>query len=66
MHRPRFDVCVPTDQRLDGYYRWGTVEGASKGLGVFAIPLKLDIMYWPEGENGMVQTMRGRGELPAG
>jgi len=51
VHRPRIDVYVPTD-RTDGYYRWGTMEGASKDLGVFAIRMKSDIVYWPEDEQG--------------
>lgn len=51
VHRPRIDVYVPTD-RTDGYYRWGTMEGASKDLGVFAIRMKSDILYWPKDENG--------------
>ena len=52
VHRPRIDVYVPTDDRPDGYYRWGTMEGASKDLGVFAIRMKSDVVYWPEDENG--------------
>ena len=51
VHRPRIDVYVPTD-RTDGYYRWGTMEGASKELGVFAIRMKSDILYWPKDEQG--------------
>ena len=42
---------MPTD-RTDGYYRWGTMEGASKELGVFAIRMKSDILYWPKDEQG--------------
>ena len=52
VHRPRIDVYVPTDDQPDGYYRWGTMEGASKDLGVFAIRMKSDVVYWPEDENG--------------
>lgn len=51
VHRPRIDVYVPTD-RTDGYYRWGTMEGASKELGVFAIRMKSDVLYWPKDEHG--------------
>ncbi len=51
VHRPRIDVYVPTD-RTDGYFRWGTMEGASKDLGVFAIRMKSDILYWPQDEQG--------------
>ncbi len=51
IHRPRIDVYVPAE-RTDGYYRWGTMEGASRDLGVFAIRMKSDIVYWPEDENG--------------
>src|ERR1700758_154525 len=35
--RPRIDMFVPCD-REDGYYRWGSVEGASDG--VLAVRLK--------------------------
>ncbi len=49
--RGRIDVYVPCE-RDDGYYRWGTMEGASKSLGVFAIRMKSDIVYWPRDEQG--------------
>lgn len=48
VYRPRLDVWVPCD-RPDGYYRWGSMEGASRKLGVFAIRMKSDIVHWPEG-----------------
>src|SRR5215212_10776266 len=51
VHRPRIDVYVPTE-RTDAYYRWGTMEGASKDLGVFAIRMKSDILHWPTDEHG--------------
>jgi alanine dehydrogenase len=51
IHRPRIDVYVPTG-REDDYYRWGTMEGASRDLGVFAIRMKSDVVSWPEDENG--------------
>src|SRR5262249_4187907 len=47
--RPRIDMFVPCN-REDGYYRWGSVEGASDG--VLAVRLKSDIMIWPEGPDG--------------
>ena len=47
--RPRIDMFVPCD-RADGYYRFGSVEGASDG--VLAVRLKSDIMIWPEGPQG--------------
>ena len=47
--RPRLDMFVPCD-REDGYYRWGSVEGASDG--VLAVRLKSDIIAWPEGPDG--------------
>ena len=49
--RGRIDVYVPCE-RPDGYFRWGTMEGASKNLGVFAIRMKSDIVYWPHDEQG--------------
>ena len=51
IHRPRIDMYVPTGREED-YYRWGTMEGASRDLGVFAIRMKSDIVSWPEDENG--------------
>lgn len=51
VHRPRIDVYVPCD-REDGYWRWGTMEGASKELGVFAIRMKSDVVTWPRHEDG--------------
>ncbi len=51
IHRPRIDMYVPTG-RNDDYYRWGSMEGASRDLGVFAIRMKSDIVSWPEDENG--------------
>ncbi len=46
VHRTRIDVYVPCE-RDDGYFRWGTMEGASKSLGVHAIRMKSDIVHWP-------------------
>jgi alanine dehydrogenase len=43
--RPRIDMYVPCD-RDDGYYRWGSVEGASGGI--LAVRLKSDILVWPK------------------
>ena len=49
VYRPRLDVWMPCD-RPDGYYRWGTMEGASRKIGVFAIRMKSDIVHWPSGD----------------
>lgn len=49
IHRPRIDVYYPCD-RDDGYYRWGTMEGANGGY--FAIRMKSDIITWPRKEDG--------------
>ena len=49
VHRPRIDMYVPCE-RDDGYYRWGTMEGANDG--VFAIRMKSDVMTWPVGKDG--------------
>ncbi len=49
IHRPRIDMYVPS-QRDDGYYRWGTMEGANNGY--FAIRMKSDIVHWPRDEKG--------------
>lgn len=49
VYRPRLDLWMPCE-RPDGYYRWGTMEGASRKIGVFAIRMKSDIVYWPDGD----------------
>src|SRR5487761_1194822 len=46
--RPRIDVSF-TNETPEGYYRWGTMEGASRTLGVFAIRMKSDMLTWPDG-----------------
>jgi alanine dehydrogenase len=51
IHRPRIDMYVPTGREED-YYRWGTMEGASRDLGVFAIRMKSDVVSWPMDANG--------------
>jgi len=44
--RPRVDMYTET---RDGgkFHRWGTMEGASKGLQRFAIRMKSDVVSWP-------------------
>lgn len=49
IHRPRIDMYVPC-QRDDGYFRWGTMEGANDGF--FAIRMKSDIVHWPRDATG--------------
>ena len=49
IHRPRIDTYFPC-RRDDGYFRWGTMEGANDGY--FAIRMKSDIIHWPRDENG--------------
>ncbi len=49
IHRPRIDMYFPC-RRDDGYFRWGTMEGANDGY--FAIRMKSDIIHWPKDENG--------------
>ena len=49
IHRPRIDMYVPCD-RPDGYFRWGTMEGANDGY--FAIRMKSDIITWPKTADG--------------
>ncbi|TAK06056.1 hypothetical protein EPO44_05885, partial [bacterium] len=47
-YRPRIDFYVPQEPH---YYRWGTMEGASRKLGIFAIRMKSDMLVWErEGE----------------
>jgi alanine dehydrogenase len=49
IHRPRIDMYFPC-RRDDGYFRWGTMEGANDGY--FAIRMKSDIIHWPKDETG--------------
>jgi len=49
IHRPRIDMYFPCE-REDGYFRWGTMEGASDGY--FAIRMKSDVVTWPRGADG--------------
>ena len=49
IHRPRIDLYYPCD-RDDGYYRWGTMEGANGAY--FAIRMKSDIVTWPTRPDG--------------
>jgi alanine dehydrogenase len=49
VHRPRIDMYFPCE-RDDGYFRWGTMEGANDGY--FAIRMKSDVITWPQDKNG--------------
>ena len=49
IHRPRIDMYFPCE-REDGYFRWGTMEGANDGY--FAIRMKSDIITWPKDGDG--------------
>lgn len=50
-YRPRIDFYVPQEPH---YYRWGTMEGATRGRGVFAIRMKSDMLVWHQ--EGPIQT----------
>lgn len=51
-YRPRIDFYVPGEPH---YYRWGTMEGASRKLGVFAIRMKSDMLAWENKDGFMVE-----------
>ena len=51
-YRPRIDFYVPNEPH---YYRWGTMEGASRKLGVFAIRMKSDMLAWENQDGFMVE-----------
>ncbi|HEY7164261.1 MAG TPA: ornithine cyclodeaminase family protein [Candidatus Binatia bacterium] len=51
-YRPRIDFYVPQEPH---YYRWGTMEGASRQLGVFAIRMKSDMLAWEEKDGFTVE-----------
>jgi len=42
----KFNFWVPQDDG-DGSFRFSSMEGASRRLGVFAIRMKLDVLQWP-------------------
>lgn len=48
VHRPRIDMYVPCEIE-DGYWRWGTMEGATQVPGpYFAIRKKSDVIQWTQ------------------
>jgi alanine dehydrogenase len=51
-YRPRIDFYVPQEPH---YYRWGTMEGASRKLGVFAIRMKSDMLAWEKQDGFTVE-----------
>src|SRR5574341_1503844 len=51
-YRPRIDFYVPAEPH---YYRWGTMEGASRKLGIFAIRMKSDMLAWENQDGFMVE-----------
>ncbi|MGE5217104.1 MAG: ornithine cyclodeaminase family protein [Chloroflexota bacterium] len=51
-YRPRIDFYVPHEPH---YYRWGTMEGASRKLGVFAIRMKSDMLAWEDQDGFLVE-----------
>jgi alanine dehydrogenase len=55
-HRPRIDMYVPCE-REDGYWRWGTMEGATSVPGpYFAIRMKSDVITWlPDSRSGQLR-----------
>lgn len=48
IHRPRIDLYFPGPS--DGYFRWGSMEGANDGF--FAIRMKSDVVQWPVDASG--------------
>ena len=48
IHRPRVDLYFPGPE--DGYFRWGSMEGANDGF--FAIRMKSDVVHWPVDDGG--------------
>ncbi len=46
----RASTCTCRASAQDGYFRWGTMEGANDGY--FAIRMKSDIMTWPRDADG--------------
>src|SRR5438045_9399039 len=57
-YRPRIDYYVPQEPH---YYRWGTMEGASRKRGIFAIRMKSDMLRSEERRVGEEGQCRGEG-----
>lgn len=49
VYRPRIDVYMPSDDE-EKCYRWGSMEGACRTLGVFAIRMKSDLVWSSDGK----------------
>jgi alanine dehydrogenase len=45
----KFNFWVPSDEDAEGFFRFSSMEGATRSKGVFAIRMKLDILSWPGG-----------------
>lgn len=52
--RPRVDTYTETEAP-GAFYRWGTMEGSSKGLHRHAIRLKSDVITWRDHGGGRVE-----------
>ncbi|MDP2645075.1 MAG: hypothetical protein Q8P24_09055 [Desulfobacterales bacterium] len=52
--RPRVDIYTETPA-AGAFYRWGTMEGSSKGLQRHAIRMKSDIVSWRDHGGGRVE-----------
>jgi len=46
---PRIDIYAPTGRDED-YYRWGSMTGVCRSMGVVAIRIKSDVVSWPDGK----------------
>jgi alanine dehydrogenase len=46
---PRIDIHAPTG-REDDYYRWGSMTGVCRSMGVVATRIKSDVVSWPGGQ----------------
>jgi alanine dehydrogenase len=46
---PRIDIHAPTG-RDDDYYRWGSMTGVCRSMGVVATRIKSDVVSWPGGQ----------------
>ena len=46
--RPRIDMWATCNDSIGEIFRWASMEGLSRTLGIFAIGMKSDIVYWGE------------------
>ena len=55
----KIDFYAPADGS-EGYFRFGSMQGAIRSMGVFTIRMKVDILHWLEGPQGRIEEKYSR------